>query len=84
MAEPIVLIVLFCACVAYAVVLDSYHDSYHPFWTWLTVVIGDGFIWLALADMEALGVRLTAWHVFRAMIAADVAVEVKWEAVCTS
>ena len=64
MAEPIVLIVLFCACVAYAVVLDSYHDSYHPFWTWLTVVIGDGFIWLALAD--------------------DVAVEVKWEAVCTS
>lgn len=72
-----VMVALFGACVIYAIVLDRTHDLYAPKWTILTVVVGDGLIFLALWAIELWGVPLMAWGmVFVAMLVAGIPIAV--------
>jgi hypothetical protein len=38
------LIVLPFLTTAYSIILHAFHNSYHPRWTWLTVVIGNSIL----------------------------------------
>lgn len=67
--EITILAILFLTCVVYSALLERLHDIYTPRWLVLTVVVGDGLIWLALMNIERYGVPLTGWLVFRALLA---------------
>lgn len=61
---PFVYGTLFTTVVCYAYLLERTHDRYTPDWTWLTVVIGNFFIGLALGGLCWLGELPAAafWH----------------------
>lgn len=63
---------LFAVCVVYALLLEAMHARYNPWWTWFTVVIGDGFILLGIWVFEQRGVELTFWRCFWTFVAAGV------------
>lgn len=64
------LLILAAAAGFYALVLSKMRARYEPDWTWVTVVIGNGLIGLALWGMELSGVRITFLLVLLANIAA--------------
>lgn len=66
----IVLGVLGAVCVAYALILDKHQRWYQPDRTWITVVIGNGLIGLALWALELWGVPLRISHYVLANVAA--------------
>lgn len=61
--------ILFVQCTVYSALLERIHDWYTPRRTVYTVVLGNGFILLALANIEHYGTPLSAWTVFYAMLA---------------
>lgn len=65
-ARIAILSILFLVCTLYSVVLEQIHDRYVPRYLWLTVVIGNGFVFGALWLMELYGVRLDALTVLQA------------------
>lgn len=67
--EILILAILFLTCVVYSIFLERIHDLYTPNWIVLTVIVGVGFIWLALMNIEHYGVALSGWGVFRALCA---------------
>jgi hypothetical protein len=73
-----ILLILFLVCVIYSIVLEYNHDRYVPRYLWLTVVIGNGFVFGALWLMEAFGVRLDAMTILEANIAAGLPV-IAWQ-----
>lgn len=79
----IVLAVLFLVSTTYAIVLDRHPQWYIPDRTWLTVVIGNGFIVLALAAMELWGIALTSAHVVAANATAGAPIII-WQLVQTA
>jgi uncharacterized membrane protein len=62
---PVVYALLFAATIIYAVALERLHDVYTPDWTWITVVIGNSLIGLALLALCWIGeVSWGAfWHI---------------------
>ena len=77
-AKLAILSMLFLVCTIYSIVLEQIHDRYVPRWLWLTVVVGNGFVFSALWLMEVFGVRLTALTILEANVAAGVPVIV-WQ-----
>lgn len=65
-----VLIVLTLASALYALLLERIKERYVPNWTWLTVVVGNGLIGLALWAIEAWSEPLTVALIFAANVAA--------------
>ena len=61
--------VLFLTCVMYSALLERIHDWYTPRRTVYTVIVGNGYIWLALANIERYGTAITAWTVLFAFLA---------------
>ena len=68
----IVLAALFAVCVAYAIILDRHPHWYVPDGTLYTVIVGVGFITIAIFALELWGVAApgTGWLVFFADCAA--------------
>lgn len=69
-AKIAILSILFLVCTLYSITLEQIHDRYVPRWLWLTVVIGNGFVFGALWAMERYGVQLDALTVLEANVAA--------------
>lgn len=65
-AKLAILAILFLVCALYSIVLEQIHDLYVPRYLWLTVVIGNGFVFGALWLMEVYGVHLDALTVLEA------------------
>ena len=62
----------------YALLLEAMNAKYNPWWTWLTVVIGDGFILLALWLFEQRGTPLIFWRCFWTFFAAGLPIVI-WQ-----
>lgn len=77
-AKIAILCILFLVCTLYSIVLEQIHDRYVPRWLWLTVVVGNGFVFGALWAMELLGVKLDALTVLEANVSAGVPV-IAWQ-----
>lgn len=77
------LLILFGAAGFYALILRALRRSvrytYEPDWTWVTVVIGNALIGLALLGMEQSGVPLTFVAVLLANVAAGTPIII-WQA----
>lgn len=71
-AKFAILAILFLVCTIYSIVLEQIHDKYVPRYLWLTVVIGNGFVFGALWLMEVYGVQLSAIAVLEANIAGGI------------
>src|SRR5689334_2802148 len=69
-ADITILTILFLTCVVYSALLERIHDWYTPRRLVYTVIIGNGFIWLALANIEHYGTPLTAEVIFYALLSA--------------
>lgn len=71
---------LFLSTIVYALVLERVHDLYTPDFVWVTVVIGNAMIGLALLALCLIGeLPMTAfWHLFGLNMCAG-SVIVSWQ-----
>lgn len=66
-----VYLILLLVCTLYSIVLERVRERYIPNWTWLTVVIGNGFVIAAQAAI-ILNVALTPLEIVGVLVGANV------------
>lgn len=73
-------LVLFLVCCVYAVILSRrpVYNWYHPDWTWVTVVVGCGFIGLTQKALIDQGITLTFGLILSTNITAGVPI-IAWQ-----
>lgn len=79
--KTVVVVAVLCAvCIGYAIVLDKHPSWYLPDRTWITVMVGNGLIGLALWALELWGIPLSIGHYVLANVAAGMPIIV-WQLV---